>query len=516
MGYYCSYGLCNSSSEKEPHLKFVPFPKPTKNLKAAKTWLQLIGRDKFGIQDITRNTYVCEKHFALDAVLDLKRNPDLKPNPARGQQLNFPSIHSRRSAKPKSRVDDTKQSNASASQSSSTPTNTTESPEFKLKRPSASKEITYSKPVKVKRNIEISWVLPPPQRTPTKINQPGEVETPKKPVDVACQVDVPKSRVVQSLEKRIKELEQQLQQKKSIAGFILENEKKAKYYTGLTKEARQSLWDFLGEAKYHLKIFDTKKKISGKLKKATVEDQFLLTLFKLRCNYTYQDLSFRHGINPRFLSKIIKTWMQFIYLKHKAMEDRMFTTYQDLPKPPPKAFNNSLLKESRVSVDCSELFIESTTDFEAQGNRFSSYKHHATAKVLIGVAPSGGFMYASHCYEGAVSDRAITDHSGFLDHINPNDLILADRGFNIEDLLAQKGARLNIPPFLKGRPNFTLSETRKTKLIARARIHIERFNQRFKRWRFLKGIIPQCHFCILSQAVYICCCLSNYDRPLCK
>jgi hypothetical protein len=38
--------------------------------------------------------------------------------------------------------------------------------------------------------------------------------------------------------------------------------------------------------------------------------------------------------------------------------------------------------------------------------------------------------------------------SGFFDKINPGDLILADRGFTIEDLLIAREASLNIPPFL--------------------------------------------------------------------
>ena len=47
-----------------------------------------------------------------------------------------------------------------------------------------------------------------------------------------------------------------------------------------------------------------------------------------------------------------------------------------------------------------------------------------------------------------MSDKVITQECGFLDHI---DVILADRGFNISDELAIRGAKLEIPSFTKGK-----------------------------------------------------------------
>ena len=47
-----------------------------------------------------------------------------------------------------------------------------------------------------------------------------------------------------------------------------------------------------------------------------------------------------------------------------------------------------------------------------------------------------------------MSDKVITQECGFLDHIEPGDVILADRGFNIS---AIRGAKLEIPSFTKGK-----------------------------------------------------------------
>merc|ERR1712029_1158091 len=106
------------------------------------------------------------------------------------------------------------------------------------------------------------------------------------------------------------------------------------------------------------------------------------------------------------------------------------------------------------------------------------------AKVLIGVAPSGACTFCSGAFEGSISDKGIVLDSGFLDHVQLNDLILADRGFHCFQEFAERGAKLLIPAFLSKRDSFSLREVRLTKLVAKARIHVERFNQRLKQWKF--------------------------------
>lgn len=147
---------------------------------------------------------------------------------------------------------------------------------------------------------------------------------------------------------------------------------------------------------------------------------------------------------------------------------------------------------------------------------YSSYKSRATSKVLIGVAPSGACMFVSEVYEGSISDREIVKQSDFVSHLSPGDVVLADRGFKIHDLCSERDATLVIPPFLSGRKKFTKQETLQTKLIARSRIHVERFNERLKKFRILSGIVPLNLVPLLSQIVFVACCLVNFQTPLVK
>ena len=113
-------------------------------------------------------------------------------------------------------------------------------------------------------------------------------------------------------------------------------------------------------------------------------------------------------------------------------------------------------------------------------------------KVLIGVNPQGAAVFISDGFEGCISDYKITEKSGFLDYIERGDVVCADRGFTIENLLVEKGATLVIPPFKGKNEALSLEEEAATRVISKARIHVERFNQRMKIFRFLRRKLTSC------------------------
>ena len=53
------------------------------------------------------------------------------------------------------------------------------------------------------------------------------------------------------------------------------------------------------------------------------------------------------------------------------------------------------------------------------------------------------------------SDRELTKRCGLLES---SDTVMADCGFNIQDNLTPLGARVNIPPFLKGKEQLEPNE----------------------------------------------------------
>ena len=140
-------------------------------------------------------------------------------------------------------------------------------------------------------------------------------------------------------------------------------------------------------------------------------------------------------------------------------------------------FYNCFPKTTYI-IDCTEFFIEKPSTPTAQSQTYSSYKHKNTFKALVAIYPNGAFTYVSWLWGGNVSDCYITQNSGFLDLIRPGDEVMTDRGFPIRDLLLERRATLNIPPFTqkcawgKGK-RLSNPAIRKTKSIAKLRIHVE-------------------------------------------
>ena len=122
------------------------------------------------------------------------------------------------------------------------------------------------------------------------------------------------------------------------------------------------------------------------------------------------------------------------------------------------------------------MFIETSSDLHLQCSTWSNYKHHNTAKFLIGCTPNGVVCYVSPLYVGSISDVKLTRKCGFLDTLvgKISSSVMADKGFTIRDTLRDLGVDLNIPPFLQNRGQLPATEVESGRQIASLRIHVER------------------------------------------
>ena len=167
-------------------------------------------------------------------------------------------------------------------------------------------------------------------------------------------------------------------------------------------------------------------------------------------------------------------------------------------------------------LDCTEFPVESTKNYEVQGNNWSDYKHGQTKKLFLAVGPWGNAKVVSKLADGSMSDREITKRCGFLKKPLRGKKVLADRGFQIEDLVMDQGGELVIHPFLGKRKKFTYKELVRSRIITRARIHIERFNQRLKLYKFIGDKITHHKLEVIDDAVFVCCMLVNFSRVFAK
>jgi len=232
--------------------------------------------------------------------------------------------------------------------------------------------------------------------------------------------------------------------------------------------------------------------------------------YVLQVGLFLQDLADRFDTSVGTLSQILTSW---VLLMEKEMESLCpFPTRDITAQTLPLSFRK--FPNIRTIIDCTELFIERPSSLTAQSLTFSSYKHHTTVKFLVAIVPTGGICFVSKAWGGRVSDRRITEQSGFLDFIHEGDVILADNGFTIGDLLAKKGAFLEIPPFLQNKQQFQPDQINLTRTIAHARIHVERAIGRVKQFHILDPVIPISLNGTVSSIFRVCCYLANLSPPL--
>ena len=103
--------------------------------------------------------------------------------------------------------------------------------------------------------------------------------------------------------------------------------------------------------------------------------------------------------------------------------------------------------------------------------------------------------------------------SGFLDLLQPGDCVMADKGFNIQDLLALHDVRLIAPPIM-AKNKVSARASTATRRVARARVHVERMIRKLKCYKILRGIIHLSLKVYITSIVNVCAALVNMQPSL--
>ncbi|KAK3908527.1 E3 ubiquitin-protein ligase UPL6 [Frankliniella fusca] len=244
------------------------------------------------------------------------------------------------------------------------------------------------------------------------------------------------------------------------------------------------------------------------------KDKLLLTLIRLRRGIPLKDLSMVFSISEPWACKVFFTWIRFMAIQFSRLDKYIFVSAEAQNNNKPKCFEQ--FHNLRVVIDATELRIQKPKHFQQQSNTFSNYKSCNTVKFLVGISCYGGLSFISEGYEGTISDRKLLLKSGLLDHLVEGDAVMADRGFDVEDILNEIGVDIIIPPFVgKGKKNipFTARELVGTKMIASSRIHIETFIGKIKQFRLLRYCVSNLLLPYISDIMKVCAHLVNFKAP---
>ena len=143
-----------------------------------------------------------------------------------------------------------------------------------------------------------------------------------------------------------------------------------------------------------------------------------------------------------------------------------------------------------------------------------NYKHKVT---------QGAIAFVSKAWGGCVSDKYLTQHSGFLNKLLPGDVILADRSFDIVESVGMRQARLHVLAFTKSISQLSALKVEETQTISNIRIYVEGvIGMVRQKYSILRDTIP-IDFVIkragedvplIDQIVCVCCALTNVCNPI--
>jgi hypothetical protein len=278
-----------------------------------------------------------------------------------------------------------------------------------------------------------------------------------------------------TLEEEKKLLTEEVTRKTLSYKNIKGDDRRVKFYTG-----------FPNSETLEIVFQETVTRVKRKKTKLSKEDEFLLTLVKLRRNLAMTDLAYRFNISQTSVTTIFHAWLDALYLTVGGLVTWPATDVCQLPE----VFRNEVFKKVKCIIDCTEIFLDRPSNLKARAQTYSNYKRHNTIKILVGTSPSGCVTFLSPCWGGRVSDKQITIESKLMDKLLPGDVVLADRGFNMSEDFAIRGAKLMVPAFTRGKKQLSKEEVEHSRMMSRVRIHIERVIGRLKDFEIMKGPLP--------------------------
>ncbi|XP_065196381.1 uncharacterized protein LOC135827875 [Sycon ciliatum] len=237
-------------------------------------------------------------------------------------------------------------------------------------------------------------------------------------------------------------------------------------------------------------------------------------MVRLRRGTDIRMLADLYLIDTGTVSRIITTMVNYMHLRLGMIP--IWPRPSQVSERLPDVFKD-LYPTTFLIIDATELKCEVASSLPAQSQLYSSYKTHTTLKGLIGMTPDGAVAFISELFTGSISDRELTIRSHFLDLLPAagyGTSIMADKGFDIQDLLVPYGVKLNIPPFKRSGHQMALEDVQKTQQIAKLRIHVERLMERIKEFNIFSKIVPTTLFPIINQIWTACCLLILFQAPL--
>ncbi|KAI7808568.1 uncharacterized protein LOC130555783 [Triplophysa rosa] len=241
---------------------------------------------------------------------------------------------------------------------------------------------------------------------------------------------------LEALKKENMELRESVEKMSLNEASFRNDPEKVRFYTGLPNY-------FVFETVMLLLVPHMKGDKNGKLSKF---QQLLLTLMRLRLDLRNQDLAYRFGITVATVTRTVHRIISIMFttLVPTAV---FWPSRVELRKNLPTALR-STYPDCAVIIDCFRVSLEKEdVNQPVVSTAFTMPTQSALVnelKYVIGVAPQGVVTFVSGGSPGHVSDKNLVESCGLLCKLLPGDVVLAERDFDIGDLVNARKAELKI------------------------------------------------------------------------
>ncbi|KAI4455392.1 thap domain protein [Holotrichia oblita] len=244
----------------------------------------------------------------------------------------------------------------------------------------------------------------------------------------------------------------------------------------------------------------------------TVKERIIVTFMKMKTGLRYVVIaSLFRSVSSQSCKLIFHDIISKLAVILKLVI--VWPTLEECQRSLPICFKN--FSNVRVIVDCTEITVQRSKNLCCRIFTYSHYKGTQTIKFMIGVSPAGLITFISKAYGGRASDKAIFEQSGIIDMLDMHkDAIMVDKGFRIEHLTDAHFIKLIRPPFLKKKIQLSKEEAHENVDIARARVHIERVNQRIKVFEILIKPLPLSLVPKIDEIFTVICAVVNLSVPI--
>lgn len=299
---------------------------------------------------------------------------------------------------------------------------------------------------------------------------------------------------VSSLEEEIKQLTVK-QQQPLIYKFCVTDED-FQYYTKFSsKQAFTAFWESVypsdSRLAYWTKALQTET--PNPERGLPLVDELFLFLCRVVTGLQEKTLSSIFEVSLVTVNRVILTWTSYLHQVLEALP--LWMTREQVQATMPDKIK-LVYPQLRVIIHRTEISCE-TASIQSE-----TLTNRTNFKALVGISPCGVVTFVSKLYPDSISDAEITRRSHIVRLLQPGDAVLADEGFQIEEMLSEVGATLLVPP---------LEDTLETQAIAQLRGLVNRTIRRVTEYQIWDGVVPLSLAGLVSQLWAVCCLLANYQ-----